>query len=138
MVGNAAAAIQAASGIGIIGSIRTQQTKRWLIGKLRGRAARGLATLPFRSGDVILRELQTSKGILDVAAEAQVVGRTLHLKDIAVFPRGAEALSLGTREVMALRTQLAAEARVLGFDQLRITGTRITWGQPGQGSRRRH
>jgi hypothetical protein len=69
---------------------------------------------------------------LDVAAEAQVVGRTLHLKDIAVFPRGADALSLGTREVAALRNQLAAEARALGFDQLRITGTRVSGANPGR------
>jgi RHS repeat-associated protein len=103
---------------------------KFFIGSLK--AARGLANLPFRSGDVILRELQTSKGILDVAAEVQVVDRTLHLKDIAVFPRGADALSLGTREVMALGSQLAAEARALGFDQLRITGTRITGANPGK------
>jgi hypothetical protein len=69
---------------------------------------------------------------LDVAAEAQVVGQTLHLKDIAVFPRGADALNLGTREVMALHNQLAQEARALGFDQLRITGTRITSANPGK------
>ena len=69
---------------------------------------------------------------MDVAAEARVVGRTLHLKDIAVFPRGTDALSLGTREVAALRNQLAAEARDLGFEQLRITGTRISGANPGK------
>jgi hypothetical protein len=92
----------------------------------------GTAQLPFRSGEVILREFQTSKGILDVAAETQVIGRTLHLKDIAVFPRGTKALNLGTREVAALRNQLSQEARALGFDKLRITGTRITGASPGK------
>ena len=99
---------------------------------LLSRAATGLASLPFRSGDVILREFQTLKGILDIAAEAQVAGRTLHLKDIAVFPRGTEALNLGSREVMALRNQLTQEARALGFKQLRITGTRVTGANPGK------
>jgi hypothetical protein len=41
-------------------------------------------------------------------------------------------LSLGTREVAALRNQLAAEARGLGFEQLRITGTRLTGANPGK------
>jgi RHS repeat-associated protein len=95
-------------------------------------AARGVVNLPFRSGDIILKEFQTSKGMLDVAAEVQVVGQTLHLKDIAVFPRGTEVLSLGTREVAALRNQLAQEARSFGFDQLRITGTRISGANPGK------
>jgi hypothetical protein len=95
-------------------------------------AARGVVNLPFRSGDIILKEFQTSKGMLDVAAEVQVVGQTLHLKDIAVFPRGTEVLSLGTREVAALRNQLAQEARSFGFDQLRITGSRISGANPGK------
>lgn len=94
--------------------------------------ASGLTNLPFRSGEVILREFQTSQGVLDVAAEAQIVGKTLHLKDIAVFPRGAETLAIGTREAVAIRNQLAKEARALGFDQLRITGTRISGANPGK------
>jgi RHS repeat-associated protein len=94
--------------------------------------SREVANLPFRSGDVILREFQTSKGTLDVAAQAQVVDRTLHLKDIAIFPRGTEPLKLGTREVAALRNQLAQEARGLGFNELRITGTRISGANPGK------
>ena len=37
IVGNTAAAIQAMSGVGIITAIRTQQIKRWAVGKLRPR-----------------------------------------------------------------------------------------------------
>ena len=97
-----------------------------------GRAAKAAPNPPFRNGDVILRTFNTSKGPLDMAAEVQISGRTLHLKDVAVFPRGAESLSLGTREIAALRNQLADEARRLGFDQLRITGTRVTGANPGK------
>jgi len=67
-----------------------------------------------------------------VAAEAHVVGTTLHLKDIAVFPRGTDALTLGLREVASLRNQLAAEARALGFDKLRISGVQISGASPGK------
>ena len=67
-----------------------------------------------------------------MAAEVVMSGKTLHLKDIAIFPRGAESLSIGAREVAALRNQLAAEARSLGFEQLRITGQRISGANPGK------
>lgn len=67
-----------------------------------------------------------------MAAETVISGRTLHLKDIAIYPRGAAGLQLGPREVMALRNQLAAEARAMGFEQLRITGTRLSGASPGK------
>ena len=67
-----------------------------------------------------------------MAAETVIDGRTLHLKDIAVYPKGAGSLQLGPREVMALRSQLAAEARAMGFERLRITGTRLTGANPGK------
>jgi hypothetical protein len=76
--------------------------------------------------------LQTSRGLRDVAAEVRMQGGTLHLKDIAVYPRGAERLTLGPREVLTLRNQLAREAADLGFDQLRISGTRLTGANPGK------
>jgi hypothetical protein len=47
---------------------------------------------------------------MDLLAEAEIRGRTLHLKDIAIYPRSPGALDLGTREVVALRSQLAREA----------------------------
>ena len=67
-----------------------------------------------------------------MVAEVVTNGRTLHLKDIAVFPRGAESFSLGAGEVATLRNQLAAEARSLGFEHLRITGQRISGANPGK------
>ena len=105
----------------------------WTVEPHVPRAAAGAARqLPFAEGDVIFRELQTSQGLLDVAAEVRIQGGTLHLKDIAVYPRGAESLTLGPREVLALRNQLAREAAGLGFDELRITGTRLTGANPGK------
>lgn len=97
-----------------------------------GGTFRAARQLPFAEGDVIFREFQSSRGLLDVAAEVRIQGGTLHLKDIAVYPRGAESLTLGPREVLTLRNQLAREAADLGFDQLRITGTRLTGANPGK------
>ena len=65
-------------------------------------------------------------------AEVEIAGHTLHLKSIAVFPRGAESLKIGAREMMELRNQIAQEAKALGFDELRITGTRSTGANPGK------
>lgn len=69
---------------------------------------------------------------MDLAAEVQISGRSLHLKDVSVFPRNVDKLSLGAREVATLCNQLAAEAKALGFTELRIIGTRITGANPGK------
>jgi hypothetical protein len=95
-------------------------------------AERLAVNAPFKSGEIIVKELATSKGTVEMAAETVINGRSLLLKDIAVYPKGANAFELGTREVMALRNQLAAEARAMGFDTLQITGKRLTGANPGK------
>jgi RHS repeat-associated protein len=102
----------------------------FLHGMMRG-AAR-TTTAPFKSGEIITREFASSGGPVEMAAEAIINGRSLHLKDIAVFPRGAESLDIGMREVLRLRGQLADEVAGMGFDSLRITGTRLTGANPGK------
>ncbi|MCO5068798.1 MAG: hypothetical protein M9910_08995 [Kiritimatiellae bacterium] len=88
--------------------------------------------LPFKPGEIIVKEMATSRGTLEMAAETVIEGKVLHLKDIAIFPKGAESFELGAKEVMALRAQLAAEAKSLGFESLRITGKRLTGANPGK------
>jgi RHS repeat-associated protein len=94
--------------------------------------AQSLARSSIRSGEIIFKEFATSKGPLEIAAEAGVQGKTLLLKDIAVYPRGAEKLALGTKEVLQLAGQLAREAQKLGFEKLVITGVRTTGANPGK------
>ncbi|MDX2226295.1 MAG: hypothetical protein SFY92_04255 [Verrucomicrobiae bacterium] len=89
-------------------------------------------TAPFKSGEIIVREFSTSKGTVEMAAETVINGKSLHLKDIAVYPRGATSFEIGTREVLALRNQLAEQARAMGFESLRITGKRLTGANPGK------
>lgn len=60
-------------------------------------------TAPFKSGEIITREFASSGGPVEMAAEAIINGRSLHLKDIAVFPKAAESLDIGMREVLRLR-----------------------------------
>jgi RHS repeat-associated protein len=99
-----------------------------VLGALRPAAT----TTEMINAGIIVHEFQTSKGVVEMAAEVQITGRVLHLKDIAVFPRGAESFNLGAREVATLRNQLAQQAKTLGFEELRITGTRSTGANPGK------
>jgi RHS repeat-associated protein len=89
-------------------------------------------TAPFETGEIIVKEFPTSKGVLEMAAEVAIEGTTLHLKDIAVYPRNADSFKLGTREMISLRNQLAAAAKSMGFTKLRITGTRFSGANPGK------
>jgi len=89
-------------------------------------------SLPFKQGEIVVKEMATSKGTLEMAAETVIQGKTLHLKDVAIFPKGAESFELGAKEVIELRAQLAAEAKSLGFESLRITGKRLTGAKPGK------
>jgi hypothetical protein len=75
-----------------------------------------------QAGDLFERTIATSKGPIDMLAEVVVDGDTLHLKDVAIFPRTAEPLTGPYPEILAARTQLASE---MGFKQLRITGKRV-------------
>lgn len=61
--------------------------------------------------------------------------KTLHLKDLIIYPRGNNALTGLTREFLYLRTQLVKAARILGFRTLKITGKRVeksTSANPGK------
>jgi hypothetical protein len=90
------------------------------------------ARLPFKDGDTIYTTFLVSKGTVDFAAEARIVGATLHLKDIAVYPRGATKFQIGMGEVLVMRSELVTQARALGFEKLRITGVRYGGANPGK------
>jgi hypothetical protein len=72
------------------------------------------------------------KGTIEMLAETSIKGKTLHLKDVAIYPKGVQKLQIGHREVAALRDQLANEAKKLGFKKLRITGHRYTGANKGK------
>jgi hypothetical protein len=57
---------------------------------------------------------------------------TLHLKDVAIYPRGATSLALGAGEVIALARRLGQEARALGVAELRGAGVRYRGASPGK------
>jgi RHS repeat-associated protein len=97
-----------------------------------GASAGPVSALPFRSGDVITREFSTGVGTVSMMAEAVVSGQRLHLKDIAVYPKDAKVLEVGTKGMLDPVNQLKAQARELGFTELRITGLRLSGAKPGK------
>jgi hypothetical protein len=75
---------------------------------------------------------KTSKGFVNVDAEIAKNGGQLHLKDIAVFPESGPSIKPGVSEVLQIRDLLSTEARAQGFNQLRITGQRISGANSGK------
>jgi len=85
-----------------------------------------------RSPEMIYRAYESPKGTVEMLANARKDGSTLHLADIAVYPRGAKKLELGMRDLLLLKNQLLSEARAEGFSKVHITGTRLTGAKPGK------
>ena len=65
-------------------------------------------------------------------AQVDIEGKTLHLRDIAIYPKGTQRIDIGARDVLALRQQLADEAKQMGFEKLHITGLRYSGANPGK------
>jgi RHS repeat-associated protein len=107
-----------------------QLARQRLVSTLAGVAySRWLGGLPFRSGELILQEYATRKGPVGLLAEAVISGRNLHLKDIVVWSMagGVWSKEIGVGRVLAiLNKEILPKLRALGFESVRITGTRIT------------
>lgn len=88
--------------------------------------------MPIRDGELFERTLDTSVGPIDVLAEVVIDGSTIELRDIAVYPRVSNRLAVPTSELLGhVRSSLRDLADV-GFDRVRITGTRLGGSAPGR------
>jgi hypothetical protein len=88
--------------------------------------------MSFVDGDLWERSFETAVGVVDLLAEVVVDGRTVELRDVAVYPRVQPRLSVPVAEVARWLRAVAAEAREAGFDELRITGIRMSGATPGR------
>lgn len=76
--------------------------------------------------------IELGHATIELLAEPIAEGETLHLKDIAVYPRAADTADIGTRAVRMIRNRLATRARRAGFLKLRVTGTRLSGAKKGR------
>ena len=89
--------------------------------------------MTFVSGDLFERSYETPDGaIVDVLAEIVVGGTRLELRDISIYPRRAGRLDLPVEHLVGWRRDLQNDVRATGFDELRITGTRLSGAQTGR------
>jgi hypothetical protein len=86
----------------------------------------------FASGEFLERSFGVPGGVVEVLAEVVVDGHRLELRDIAIYPRGAGRLEVPVDTLLACLREVADEVRLAGFDDLRITGTRLSGAQAGR------
>ena len=77
--------------------------------------------MSFVDGNLWERSFDTTDGVVDVLAEVVVDGRRVELRDMAVYPRAKGRMTVPLAEVGAA-----------GFEELRITGIRMSGAAPGR------
>jgi hypothetical protein len=95
-----------------------------LLDPKEGDAQEGL----FKAGELFERTIHTSKGPVGMLAEVVITGKVLHLQDVVIYGQGQLSGLLG--ELLQAKRQLINEAKIAGFDTLRMTGRRV----PGRSS----
>lgn len=83
-------------------------------------------------GNDVYMSFQTSKGAVGVSGELVPNGSQLLLKDVAIYPEGADRLNIGFSQVAQIRDAVAAEAEAQGYTSLRITGQRFSGANYGK------
>jgi len=78
------------------------------------------------------RVFGTNQGPVGLLGEAEVVDRTFTLRNVAVYPYGAGSLDVGIGGVRAGLRALQEELGGMGYQQLKIYGTRLTGANPGR------
>ncbi len=85
------------------------------------------------AGNLFERRFEVEGSVIELLAEVEIEGSTLHLRDIAVFPAGTQRSEVGASALFhALRRELLPQVRSYGFGRLRITGTRLSGATPGR------
>ena len=83
-------------------------------------------------GDLFEREYTVGGVRIGLLAEVEISEGEIHLKDIAIYPLGAQSAPVGVVAIRRiLRNELMAELRREGFSVLRITGQRLSGGHRG-------
>jgi len=77
-------------------------------------------------------QFEVGSDAIGFLAEIEIVGDTLHLKDIAIYPKGIIArISVGVGPLFKWLRILEEMARSAGFRSMRITARRLSGANPG-------
>jgi Pretoxin HINT domain len=74
--------------------------------------------------DLYIKDFPTSQEPITFRAEIEINSKTLHLKDIGVFPSQSRRISVSPTEIRGIIKELRKQAKAEGFEKLRITGKR--------------
>jgi hypothetical protein len=88
--------------------------------------------MSFVEGELYERTIETPAGRIDVLAEIFLHGHQLELRDIAVYPSGTERLAVPPSELLTWARLALGEIAEQGFEELRVTGTRLSGARPGR------
>lgn len=88
--------------------------------------------MTFEDGALYERAVETPAGWIDVLAEIVVLGDRLELRDIAVYPRSATPLEVSVSELLQWARLALDEIAAAGFEEVRVTGTRLSGARPGR------
>ena len=70
---------------------------------------------------------------IELLAEVEVDGATIHLRDVAIYPVGVRHADAGAGPLLrAARAELFPGIRAAGFTRLRVTGTRLSGPRRGR------
>jgi hypothetical protein len=91
----------------------------------------GAAGFAARNGQRVQQFVETTAGQLEVSYKVAVDGARLTLSNFSVFPVTTDRLNVGAAQMLNLTRQLIEAAKAQGFEQLRITGYRVSGADPG-------
>ena len=92
-----------------------------------------LSSSPPERDALFERSYKIGDETIELLAEVEIDGSTLHLRDVAVFPAGTRRADVGAAAVLrVLRSELLPELRSFGYTLVRITGTRLSGSGPGR------
>ena len=86
----------------------------------------------FADGQLYERTLDTAAGTIEILAEIVVHGARIERRDIAIYPRGPGPLTISPAELLRAVRPLKDELADAGFEQLRLTGTRLSGARRGR------
>ena len=88
--------------------------------------------MTFIDGDLYERSFETPAGRVDVLAEIVLRESQIELRDIAVYPRRGIRFTISPSQLLGWARLAMIEIADAGFDELLVTGTRLSGARPGR------